>query len=119
MSSARDLVRGLCDDGPDPSAPQRVPDLAVEYALSASIRSGRVRGRPPLSRSMLTASKTAVNARLSCRCPADVTREIGRHHMSAARRILVVSPPRLCPKHSRSTGSSPRPPESLSFDTAP
>jgi hypothetical protein len=42
-----------------------------------------------------------------------VTRAIGRHCASATRWILVVTPPRLRPKPSRSETTSGRSPESL------
>jgi len=43
-------------------------------------------------------------ARESWRCPALVTRASGRHPESAAKWILVVSPPRDRPSASRSHG---------------
>lgn len=74
----------------------------VEYALSASIRSGLVLDVPPLLRTMEMSAINALKATESCRCPALVTRAIGRHCKSAARWIFVVTPPRLRPKPSRS-----------------
>lgn len=71
--------------------------------MSGKTRSGLVRGRPGPGRLILIAFMTAENAKESCRCPAVVTREIGRHRPSAARWILVENPPRERPRASRST----------------
>jgi hypothetical protein len=49
-------------------------------------RPGRVRGRPRPRRAVRTRSSTGTNPRLSCRCPALVTRAVnGRQQESAAR----------------------------------
>ena len=57
----------------------------VEYALSASTRYGLFLGvRPPL-RIIEMSAITGVKATESCRCPAVVTRAIGRHCESATR----------------------------------
>ena len=57
----------------------------VEYALSASTRSGLHLGVPPQLRMIEISAITGVNATESCRCPAVVTRAIGRHCESATR----------------------------------
>ena len=59
--------------------------LRVEYALSASSRSGRVRHGVPELRMTAMSAITAVNANESCRCPAEVARATGRHRESATR----------------------------------
>jgi len=66
--------------------------LRVEYALSASTRSGLVLGVPPQLLTIEMSAITGVNATESCRCPAVVTRAIGRHRESATRWIFVVTP---------------------------
>lgn len=66
---------------------------------------------------------TASNVTESCRCPVVVTRANSRHRRSAARWILVPSPPRERPSASRSatTAGSPQisyqPGEVVEFDT--
>ena len=52
--------------------------------MSPSTRPGRVRGRPGPRRRIRIRAITGRNPGLSCRCPALVTREIGRHRRSAA-----------------------------------
>ena|SRR5215208_166407 len=58
---------------------------------------------------------TGSKASESCRCPAVVTREIGRHRVSAARWIFDVNPPRERPNDSRAGFAA----DFLSFDPAP
>src|SRR6478672_196623 len=91
----------------------------LEYALSARTRSGLVLGGPPRLLLIEISAITAVNATESCRCPAVVTRAIGRHRESATRWIFVVTPPRERPKPSRSGTGSGRLPEFVSFDRSP
>ncbi len=57
----------------------------LEYALSPSIRPGRVLGRPRPWRAMLRRSISGMKARESWRCPELVTRASGRHPESASR----------------------------------
>ena len=67
---------------------------ADEYALSAIARPGRVRGRPLPRRAMRTCSSSGMNCgQLPC-WPGVKIRVTGRHRRSAARWILVLSPPR-------------------------
>jgi hypothetical protein len=87
--------------------------------LSASGRSGRVRGRPAPERAMRNAAISGSNASESWRWPAVVTRASGRHRASAIRGIFVVSPPRERPSPSRSRPDSLVAEELLSFDSAP
>jgi hypothetical protein len=77
--------------------------------LSASTRSGRVRGRPPPRRTTRMPSNTTVNCGLSPRCPAVTTSDNGFCPCSAARWVLVVNPPRDRPSPC-SAGSMSTPP---------
>jgi hypothetical protein len=83
--------------------------------LSPSTRAGRVRGRPRPRRPIRIPAITGAKASESWRCPAVVTREIGRHRVSAARWILLVSPPRDRPRDSRLGRAT----DFLSFRPAP
>jgi hypothetical protein len=58
---------------------------------------------------------TGVKATVSWRCPGVMTREIGRAPASAARGIVVLTPPRERPNASRSVLET----QSWSFDPAP
>src|SRR5271165_2030629 len=82
-----------------------------EYALSAIARPGRCRGLPRPRRGMRIASISGTNRGESPCWPQLVSRAMGRHRRSAARWILVVSPPRDRPIPSRA--------DFLSFATAP
>ena len=62
---------------------------------------------------------TGSKASESWRCPAVVTREIGRQRRSAARWILDVSPPRERPSDSRLGLARGLAVDFLSFDPAP
>jgi len=68
-----------------------------EYALSASTRAGRSRGRPRPLRGTQIASMTAVNCGASPRCPAVTTIDSGFWPCSHAKWILVENPPRERP----------------------
>src|ERR1017187_3409710 len=82
-----------------------------EYALSAIARPGRRRGLPRPRRGMRIASISGTNRGESPCWPQRVSRAMGRQRRSAARWILVVSPPRDRPIASR--------PDFLSFAKAP
>ena len=81
----------------------------VEYTLSASTRSGLLLGVPPQLLTIEMSAITGVKATESCRCPAVVTRAIGRHRESATRWIFVVTHP----------GYGPNPPDPGPLPTAP
>ena len=97
-----DLVRRLRDRRLDTSAPQRIPNPpgGVRLVRQHPVRRGP--GVPPQLLMIEMSAITGVKATESCRCPAVVTRAIGRHRESATRWIFVVTPPRLRPKPSRS-----------------
>jgi len=57
----------------------------LEFALSPNTCPGRVRGRPGPRRRIRIPAITGSKASESWRCPALVTREIGRQQVSAAR----------------------------------
>src|ERR1017187_783472 len=84
---------------------------AAEQALSAIARPGRRRGLPGPRRAMRIASISGMNRGESPCWPGLVSRATGRQRRSAARGILVVSPPRDRPIASR--------PDFLSFGKAP
>lgn len=67
------------------------------YPLSASIRSGRVRGRPFPSRGTRMFSSTALIIVVSLMFPAVIIMLSGRPRPSQTRCSLVVSPPRERP----------------------
>jgi hypothetical protein len=77
-----------------------------EYALSASTRSGRVRGRPRPDLRTRMRWRTGTNCGLSPRCPAVITVDSGVRPCSTARCSFVVHPPRDRP-HAWSTDSAP------------
>src|ERR1022692_11913 len=82
-----------------------------EYALSAIAQPGRRRGLPRPRRRTRIASISGMNRGESPCWPGLVSRATGRQRRSAARGILVVSPPRDRPSPSR--------PDFLSFAKAP
>lgn len=74
---------------------RRCSRLALHvYALSASTRSGRVRGRPPANRGTRIPAGTATNCGLSPRWPAVSTIDNGFWPCSQPRCSFVVHPPR-------------------------
>ena len=83
--------------------------------MSASTRSGRVRGRPGPVRGTRMRLSTAWNCGLSPRCPAVITTESGFWPCSQARCSLVVRPPRDRPRP-WSAGSCCTPPAARPAD---
>jgi len=75
-----------------------------EYALSHSTASGRVLGRPGPFLVTATWARVSSKAIESWRCPRVVMNARGRLRLSAARWILVESPPRERPSASRWAG---------------
>ena len=73
-----------------------------QYPLSATMRLGRIFGRPRLGRLTIPVVINASKAVASWRCPAVNTRLIGLPWPSARRWILVLNPPRPRPSASAS-----------------
>ncbi len=89
-----------------------------QYALSASTRRGRVRGRPASKRGTRIRSSTAANCRLCPRCPAVIRIDSGLRPCSHPRCSFVVHPPRERP-NVWSDGSAPATPPGGSFCRSP